>query len=570
MADYNKSDLERISHQLDIERSSFDPHWKSIAEYILPRRYRWFLSDVNKGDPRNYKIVDGTATYAMRTLRSGMMSGITSPARPWVQMGIEGHDTVEPGPVNEWLAFVTREIRAFLSRTNFYQMLPMYYGDLGGFGTSCMYVEEEEDRGGRFEIIPLGSFSIAKGHDGRINTLSRKFMMTVSNVIDKFGEENVSTAVKHLARANRLNDYVSVRHIVLPNRNHNPNKLGNTFKQFSSYYYELAVMPSDYNVPHEFSLDQGKFLRKSGYDLFPFFVARWETLGEDVYGTSCPGMEILGDTKELQLQRRRLMQAIDKKVNPPLIAPSSMKASPISVLPGDITYADIREGLQGLRAAHEVNFETRELAEEMQRTRERIRIGTFENLFLMLANSDRREITAREIEERHEEKLWALGPVLEGLNKDFLDPLIDWIFAKLVKDGRIPDPPSEIQGARLKVEYVSVMARAMKMVDLGTLDRFMTFVSNYAQLDRGVLDKIDSDQVIDLYADMTGVPSGVVRSDEDVAKIREQRVKAQQQQQQLEALNQAAQAAKTASEANLGGDNVLSQALGGANPGGVV
>ena len=50
-----------------------------------------------------------------------------------------------------------------------------------------------------------------------------------------------------------------------------------------------------------------------------------------------------------------------------------------------------------------------------------------------MAFSDRRQITAREIEERHEEKLLMLGPVLERLNDELLRPLIDRTFNIMVR-----------------------------------------------------------------------------------------------------------------------------------------
>jgi DNA-binding IscR family transcriptional regulator len=44
----------------------------------------------------------------------------------------------------------------------------------------------------------------------------------------------------------------------------------------------------------------------------------------------------------------------------------------------------------------------------------------YADLFLMLANDDRSNVTATEIAERHEEKLLMLGPVLERLHNEML------------------------------------------------------------------------------------------------------------------------------------------------------
>src|SRR5438309_514522 len=69
--------------QMETERATFIAHWRELNDFIRPRRGRFFVSDVNKGDRRTQKIVDSTATFAARTASAGMMSGLTSPARPW-------------------------------------------------------------------------------------------------------------------------------------------------------------------------------------------------------------------------------------------------------------------------------------------------------------------------------------------------------------------------------------------------------------------------------------------------------------------------------------------------------
>ena len=175
-------------------------------------------------------------------------------------------------------------------------------------------------------------------------------------------------------------------------------------------------------------MDPNKILRKSGFDIFPVVAPRWEITGEDVYGTMCPGMVAIGDVKMLQTLQKRKSQAIEKIINPPMIGPAALKSVKTSILPGDITYSDEREGRAGFRPIHEINFPVGDVSNDIREVQFMIRRAFYEDLFLMLATSDRRQITATEIDERKEEKLIALGPVLEQLNQDLLDPLIDITF----------------------------------------------------------------------------------------------------------------------------------------------
>jgi len=301
--------------------------------------------------------------------------------------------------------------------------------------------------------------------------------------------------------------------------------------------------------------------------LFPVVAPRWEVAGADVYGTDCPGFTALGDVRQLQTEQKRKAQAIEKMVNPPMTGPTSLKNARASILPGDITFTDEREGQKGFRPAHEIDPRIREITEDIRDIRNNISRAFFEDLFLMLAQSDRREITAREIDERHEEKLLALGPVLEQLNQDALDPIIDLAFDMHLKQGRIPPPPEELEGQELKVEYISVMAQAQKLVGIGGLERFAGFASQMVQAsgNPAVADKINYDELIDEHGISVGVPPHVIRSAEEVAEIREQRAAEQQKQQALAAAESASKTAKNLGEADMEGNNALTQM---ANQGG--
>lgn len=557
-----------LKTQLESERSSFISHWRDIADYVVPRRPRFTVSDVNKGDRRNQKIIDSTATLALRTLRSGMMSGITSPARPWFRLTTPDPDLSEFGSVKSWLDLVTRRMSTVFLRSNLYNVLPVVYADLGAFGTGCMYVEENAENGIHAYPFPIGSYCIANNELLRVDVFSREFRMTVRQLVMKFGYDpisneidwsKISNHVKRLWDMGQFEQWIDVCHFIKPNEEFDPNKGQSRFKKYISVYYEVG---EKYQAD---AYDQ--FLSMKGYDFFPILAPRWEVTGEDVYGTSCPGMEVLGDVKQLQLGEKRAAQAIEKMVNPPMTGPTHLKTAKPSILPGDITYVDVREGQQGFRPVHEVNFRIQELEQKQEQLRDRIRRGFYEDLFLMLASLDRRQITAREIEERHEEKLLALGPVLEQLNQDLLDPLIDNTFDIMVQQGMIPEPPEDLQGVKLKVEYISIMAQAQKLVGIGSIERFSTFAANLAQINPQTLDKIDMDQLIDVYGDMTSIPPGLVRPDEEVAKVRASRAKQQQAMVQAQMMQQGAQVAKDLSSAKTGDQNLLTEITGSGSPG---
>jgi len=564
---------ERLRAQLENERSTFKSQWRELNDYVLPRRARFFVSDSNKGDRRNLKIIDSTATLSARTLRSGMMGGITSPARPWFRLTIPDADMSESGPVKEWLHEITTRMTTVFLRSNLYNVLPIIYGDIGIFGTAALFHEEDFDNVMRFYSFPIGSYMIANNDKLQVDVFIRDFRMTVRQIVNKFGVSaenptkvdwtNISSKVKSLWDSNNPEAWIDLCHVVAPNDEWDPNKLESKYKKYVSVYYEKGYSGNASQGSYLSGPEPHKFLSEKGYDYFPVLCPRWEVTGEDVYGTDCPGMTAIGDVKQLQTGEKRALQAVEKMINPPMIGPESLRNKKASVLPGDITYLDVREGMQGFRSAHDINFNLGALEEKQQQVRQRISRSFFEDLFLMLANTDRRQITAREIDERHEEKMLALGPVLEQLNQDLLDPLIENTFNIMAEQGLLPDAPEEIRGNKLKVEYISVMAQAQKLVGLGGIERFTNYVGGIAQVDPGVLDKVITDQLVDVYGDLTSIPPGIVRSDDDTEELRAQRAQAQAQAQQQEAMAQAAETAKTMSETSTEGENALTEVAGG-------
>ena len=563
------SELEKLRSQLENERSSFLSHWKMLGDYILPRRPRFNVTDINKGDRRNTNIIDSTATLAARTLRSGMMSGVTSPARPWFRLTTPDPDMAEFGAVKSWLHTVSQRMETTFLKSNIYNNLPILYGDMGVFGTGAIFIEEDFNDVLRSWSVPIGSYCIATDRDGKVCVFTREIPMTVRKLIDRFGKldksgnpiwDNFSVTVRNLWDGNNMDSIVDVVHIIQPNPNFSPNMIDSKFKKYISIYYEKGASSDN------------KKLQESGYNFFPVLCPRWEITGEDSYGSDCPGMTALGDIRSLQLMHKRKSQAIAKMVNPPLTGPSSLRSQKVSLLPGDLTFSDERDGMKGLRPIHDTNPRIQELVFDIQEHQGRIKRAFYEDLFLMLSTSDRRNITATEVEERHEEKLLALGPVLEQINQDLLDPLIDNTFEFMVRQGRIPEPPEELQGVDLKVEYISIMAQAQKLLGISGIERFAGFVGGLVTTtqDPSILDKIDIDQTIDEYGDATGVPPKIIRSDDEVQARRENRAKAQQAQQSQAAIEALTKGAKDLSQVDMSKDTALTRLAQDANAGSLV
>ena len=509
------------------ERATWWSHWQEITTYLLPRNGRYFQQDRNKGHRRHNSIYDNTGTRALRTLGAGMMAGATSPARPWFRLGTADPELNSYGPVKLWLADVTQRMQLVFQKSNTYRTLHGIYEELGAFGTAGSIILPDSQNAIHHYPVTIGEYAIATDYQGRVNTLYREFQKTVGEVVREFGYNKCSTSVKNLYDRGSLDSWITLVHAIEPrdDRDRNYKKKDNMNMPYKSCYFETGS-------------DGDQVLRESGFKEFPAVVPRWGVAGGDIYGNS-PGMESLGDIKQLQHEQLRKAQGIDYQTKPPLQVPSYMKNRDVDSLPGGVTFID---GAQGkIETAFNVNLNLDHLLRDIQDVRGRINSSFYADLFLMLANATDTRMTATEVAERHEEKLLMLGPVLERLHNELLDPLIDITFDRMVEAGLVPPAPEELQGMELNVEFVSMLAQAQRAIGTNSVDRYVNSMGMVAQMKPDVLDKFDSDAWADGYADMLGVDPTLIVAGPQVAKIRQARAQAQQAAAQQEAQNQAAE-----------------------------
>jgi hypothetical protein len=160
-----RSNYEKLRARLKTERSSFESQWRDCNDYILPTRAQFTITDRNRGDRRNLKIIDSTASFSARTLSSGMHSGMTSPARPWFRLTTPDPELAEFGPVKAWLYQYRQLILDVFFRSNVYQILPIVYGDAGTFATGAMSVVEDDEDVLRCYDLPIGTYYLANDRE---------------------------------------------------------------------------------------------------------------------------------------------------------------------------------------------------------------------------------------------------------------------------------------------------------------------------------------------------------------------------------------------------------------------
>lgn len=540
-------ELQKRVDELEQARDRFKPQWEEIAQYITPGRGIFDDSEPNRGDRKDQHLLDATPSQALTTLAAGMQGGLTSPSRPWFKLGVTDPELGDYEPVRVWLDEVERRMLHVLGRSNTYNCLHTLYAEVGAFGTGAVYIEEDPTEVLRCTALTVGEYSVAFDSRGMPSEFCRTFWMTAPQMADKFGYDVLSDAVQSAMDNGRRGQWFRVHHLILPNDRFSPlDEKERTVRSmpWASVYWEHG---------------KERPLRVSGYEEFPVLVPRWDVVGADFYGRG-PGWAALGESKMLQELRHDYFGAQKLAIKPPLMGRAELKKSRPDLTPGALTYY---EGDVGIRPIYQVQPDIPGQLQAIAESRQLIQRFFYADLFLMLAANDTRDMTAREVAERHEEKMLMLGPVLERLENELLDPLIERVFAIMDRMGLMPPPPEDLSGKLLQVEYISVLAQAQRMVGIEGIERLAEFVGRYSPLKPEVLDKVDFDEAIEQYARKLGVPAAVVVSDENVAALREQRAQQQAQMEQMAAMQQAAQTAQQGA----GAVNQMAQAAEGGGLG---
>lgn len=545
----NRSKIERRFNAMMNELQSWIPALKDIQRFVLPTRGFFQDGIPNYGKSINAKDqLDSVPRRAARTLASGISSGLTSSSRPWFKIGLQNAELMEITGVKEWLEDVQEKLMSIFARSNIYGVLNSTYEELGGFGTGCGYIDEDYDTVIRGRSFTAGEYALGQDKSGRINSFARNYTMSISQLVEEFGFENVSPQVQNRFKNGDKDSWIKICHIVEPNTDRSPDKADFTNKEFRSIQWEKGSVTDT-------------ALRVSGYDEFPFFCPRWQTTTtSSIYGFG-PGHEALGDIKMLMKFQMDRLIALDKVIDPPIQKGNAVQGE-ANMMPGGVTTTSISSPDSGVKPAYQINPDLNAIEMAIQKTATSIEKTFYADLFLMLANVEVGKATAYEISKRYQEKLEILGPVLANITGEMLDPIIERTFNIALRTGVIPPPPEGIQGQELKIEYISTLAQMQKAAGTTAIEQTMAFAGSLMQAFPSVVDTIDADDAVMEYAEMIGSPPRLVRSKEEVAVVRQQKQQQMQAEQAAAALPQTVDSAKTLSETELNKGSALDALVG--------
>jgi hypothetical protein len=527
------TDPKAITRRLESMKQVRQPHEAIMDEcysYTHPERSCGLngnaLSAQDAQTKRN-RILDDTAPESARVLSSNIVAGTTPAHSLWFGMdvGNESEDTA-PDDETRWLDQSARIIFANIHGANFDAAAYECAVDLVDIGHFVLYIDEQKEGGYWFEQWPIAQcfFSSSKS-GGLVDTIYREVELTVEQVVTKYGIDKVSRRVADLFNNEKYDEKVKIVHAIYPRAIHAVGGKMSKNLPFASCHVEREA---------------NHLLLESGYHEFPCVVPRWMLTPGSPYATG-PVNAVLGSIRSINDIKAMELMNLDMAASGMYIAEDDGVLNPrtIKIGPRKIIVANSVDSMKPL--APSGNFNVVFTSEE--KLQAAIRKGLLAD---QLQPQDGPDMTATEVHVRVQLIRQLLGPIYGRLQAEYLQPLVIRCFGIAYRAGILGVAPESLQGKNFTVKYISPLARAQRMEDVTAMDRLETSLIAEAQADPTVLDVYDFEAAVRLRGNYLGAPKGVIRSPEDVLKVRQARQNAQAKQQQQA---QAMQMQQTAGEA---------------------
>jgi len=488
---------------LESQRANWDSHYQELADYMLPRKAD-IVRKRARGEKRMELIFDGTALQSVDLLASSLHGMLTSGATPWFHLTLKDDELGRDEEVQAWLEDTSSRMMRAITMSNFETEVHEMYVDLVVFGTGCMFVEMDK-KSMRFSTRHISEFYVAEDQYGIVDTVFRKYVLPARQAVQRFGIENVSTFIQKRFEK-KPDEEVTVLHCVMPRKERDPTKQDNKNMPFASMYI---------------CMETKMVMQESGFQEFPYVVPRFLKATGEVMGRS-PAMVALPDVKMLNLMSKTIIQAAQKLIDPPLLVPDDGFLLPVRTQPGGLNFfrSGTRDTITPLNTGANIPIG---LNMEEQR-RSAIRSAFYVDQLLTGGSPN---MTATEVVQRQEERMRVIGPVLGRLMNEMLRPMIDRVFALMLRADMLAPPPEILQGLDVDVEYVSPLARAQKSSSLNSTMKALEILLPLAQA-LPVADHINADGLVNHIMDSLGVPKKVVKPQSEVDAGREEQAAQQQ------------------------------------------
>jgi len=531
MKDYKIQSILKRFENMKTERSKMEHLYSDIDRFVMDRD-GWFTSGrITEGNRSHEVYSKAGVKYNIRF--ASTLQGLVAPAEQrWFTLETS---FINPSSTSyearQYLDSLEETLYSTFSSTNFYQKSLELLTDYTAYGLAGMYIASDPEKRIRFISVPLREMFIDTDFNGEINTVARHFTTTLRSLEGRFQKAIQGDAQSFKQFQANPDTTVECLHVVMPNDKYNPKSNNSKAKKYKSCY----ILKTNDLILEEMYLST-----------MPYVTPRWTVYSGEVYGRS-QAMIAIPDLKVMSAMVKNALQGVNKLANPPLlVSADSIAGRGLNLTPDGVTVID---KLQGGTFENTIKVLDSKARPDIALNAIDMWERKISELFFadMIQEDKQARMSAPESSTRHMLRITNISPQIGRLEPEYLDRLIERCISILLEDGHMPPPPEDLQN--VKIEYRSPLAKAQKMQSLDGVQQFLQLAMGMAQIDPAIPQYINTDYILQYMSIATDIPTGVLKSPQDIEQIKQAMAQQQEQQQKLQGMEQATNIANNAGSA---------------------
>jgi hypothetical protein len=543
--------IEKMQSLLEQIRLPYEAQVDEVIKFVNHGRRKISDKEAQKGKQTGQDVYDGTALSAVNLASDGIHGYMCSSSIHWFDFTLPGKLNFgrvsgmkawngkrldEYPEVKMWLDECEEVQYAAFLRSNFYEFHPDYVREGMTIGTATAIIEENIGKNKIVFTLPhFRECYIAEDEFGAVDTLYRKYKLSLRQLVQKFGTEKIYKLDNNIQKQYEDNPYAEkeILHCTFPRSDYDPEKVNGKNKPIASFW----IMPGT----------QYKLIEESGYYDLPTVTWRWRKNNDELYGRS-PSWDALIDIKKGNQQAKTNLIAGHKMVDPPMIGPSDLRGK-VNNIPKGWTWTDNMDKdsiPKPLITGIQLPYGT----DQQDRTDAAIREHFHVDFFLMLsqAASNKVDLTATQVIGMQGEQAAVLGTRIGRHQSEGLNPIMDRVFNIEMRAGRMPEPPQILQdmaGQSIEIDYLGPLSQSQKkLFKMQGIRAGIEMAAQIMAVFPSAVDMVDGDQTMREALESVSFPSNCFRSEDNVNEVREIRQQQEEAQASLAAAGEMAKGAQ--------------------------
>lgn len=511
--DNNAKELLDRSAHLFGKKEALNDLWQELAENYYPERAS-FTDEMPIGEEFASHLFDSFPVLARRDLGNAFASMLRPRGKPWFSLTVDHETVANDTEAMRWLEDKTGVMRRALydRRAKFVREMKRGDHDVATFGNAVTLMDELQSKDGLcLSTHHLRDCAWAENYYGKVDLLYRKATVSARKLKQRFKNTKLHREIETACEKTPYQEF-KIIHCVLP---------------AADYEYVSKKKVNKDNLPFVslfIDVDHSETIEETPLDYFPYVVRRWEMLSELTYAFSPAAMVAIPDARQIQSMARVLIEAGEKRVDPPIIATEETLKSEINLYSGGVTYIDreydekLGAALRPLDLGKDINLGI----DMLVRTQNLIANAFYLNKLTLPKQGER---TAYETSQLVEEFIREALPLFEPMEQDNA-LLLDTAFEFLMKRGAFgprEEMPDILAEQEISYTFSNPLQDAIDRNKVHSYLGAMEVVGKAALLDPTQVDHLKMDTATPDTIKGSGAPADWVRTEAELEEVRAER-----------------------------------------------